>query len=108
VSGEVHGTAGPLPRLARLLLGRNELRRPCDRIEGAIVVALSAAFLTATVMAALLAGHLYQSQRAAVARLRSAVGQVTGDARKDCQHTQIAHPREAGIPTGSHGTTITG
>jgi hypothetical protein len=76
VSGEVHGTAGPLPRLARLLLGRNELRRPCDRIEGAIVVALSAAFLTTTVMAALLAGHLDQSQRA-VARLRRTVAVVS-------------------------------
>jgi hypothetical protein len=77
MSGEVHGTAGPLPRLARLLLGRNELRRPCDRIEGAILLALSAAFLTSTVVAALLAGHLYQSQRAAAARLRPTLAVVS-------------------------------
>jgi hypothetical protein len=77
MSGEVRRTDSPLPRLARLLLGRNELRRPCDRIEGAILAALSAAFLMATVVAALLAGHLYQSQRAAAARLRPAVAVVS-------------------------------
>lgn len=57
----------------RLFLGRNELRRPCDRIEGAILVALSAAFLTVIALAVLLAGHVYQSQRAAAARLRPTV-----------------------------------
>ena len=31
-------------RLARLLTGRNALRRPIDRIEGMVLVALSAAF----------------------------------------------------------------
>ncbi|MGH3153071.1 MAG: Rv1733c family protein [Streptosporangiaceae bacterium] len=67
---EVLRPPGLLSRLVRLLLRRNELRRRCDRIEGAILVALSAAFLTATVAAGLLAGHLYQSQRAVVARLR--------------------------------------
>ena|SRR5579862_4050822 len=73
MSGKVRRAAGPLPRIARLLLGRNELRRPCDRIEGAILVALSAAFLAVIVLAALLAGHVYQSQRAAAARLRPTV-----------------------------------
>jgi hypothetical protein len=63
----------PLRHLARLLLGRNKLRRPSDRIEGAILVALSAAFLTAAIVAAFLAGHVYQSQRAAAARLRPTV-----------------------------------
>lgn len=77
MSGEVRRTDGPLPRLARLLLGRNELRRPCERIEGAILVALSAAFLTATLVAALLAGHLYQSHHAAAARLRPMVAVVS-------------------------------
>ena len=55
--------------LARLLAGRNPLRRPYDRIEGAVLLALAVAFLAA--MAASLMGvHLYQSQRAADARLR--------------------------------------
>jgi hypothetical protein len=66
-------TTGSLqPRLTRLFLGRNELRRPCDRLESAILAALSAAFLTAIVVAALLAGHFYQSQGVAAARLRPA------------------------------------
>lgn len=60
-------------RLARLLLGRNTLRRPCDRIEGAIIVFLLAAFLTASVWAACFAGHLYRSMHAAAARIRPAV-----------------------------------
>jgi len=62
--------ARPLARLARLLLGRNELRRPSDRIEGCVVAVLLAAFLTATVMAGMLAVRTYQSQRAAASRLR--------------------------------------
>ena len=61
------------------MAGRNELRRPCDRIEAAILVSLSAAFLTATVMAALLAGHVYQSQYATAARLRPAVVAVVSN-----------------------------
>jgi hypothetical protein len=74
----VYRPAGPLSRLVRLLLRRNELRRRCDRIEGAILVALSVAFLLAAVVAALLAGHVYQSQSAAAARLRPAVAVVSG------------------------------
>ncbi len=77
MSREVSRTGGPLPRIARLFLGRNELLRSCDRLEGAILVALSAAFLTAAVATALLAGHLYQSQRAAAARLRPTVAVVS-------------------------------
>lgn len=62
-----------LRRLGRLLLSRNALRRPADRVEGAVVVALMAAFLAATVGAACFAGHLYQSERAAAARMRPTV-----------------------------------
>src|SRR6266702_878353 len=69
--GPARRTGRPLPRLRRLLFGRNELRRPSDRIERAIVVSLAAAFLTALVAAAFFAGHFYQSQRAA--RFRPAV-----------------------------------
>jgi hypothetical protein len=57
-------------RLARLLAGRNPLRRPYDRIEGAVLLALSAAFLAAMAGASLMGVHLYQSQRAADAGLR--------------------------------------
>jgi hypothetical protein len=41
--------------------------------DGAILAALAAAFLTVIVLAAVLAGHVYQSQRAAGARLRATV-----------------------------------
>ena len=58
----------------RLLVGRNALRRPVDRIEGALLVALSAAFLVAVAVASVLGTHTYQSQRAAAAGLRPAVG----------------------------------
>jgi hypothetical protein len=70
MKGKVRQVDGRLPRLARLIFGRNELRRPCDRVEGAILLAVSAAFLTAFALAALLAGHIYNSQSAAAARLR--------------------------------------
>jgi hypothetical protein len=72
MKGPVRRT-GRLARLGRLLIGRNKLRRPSDRIEGAVVLTLSAAFLTACVAAVCLAGHVYQSERAAAARLRPAV-----------------------------------
>jgi hypothetical protein len=58
-----------LLRLGRLLAGRNVLRRHCDRIEGAAVACLSAAFLVASITAASFAGHLYRSEHAAAARL---------------------------------------
>src|ERR1700722_14760876 len=73
IGGRARRAPGPVPRLARLFLGRDELRRPCDRVEGAILVALSASFLTVIVLAGVLAGHLYQSERAAAAGLRPAL-----------------------------------
>jgi len=57
----------------RWLAGRNALRRPVDRIEGAVLVALSAAFLVALAVASVLGARTYQSQRAASAGLRPAV-----------------------------------
>ena len=62
-----------MARLVRWLAGRNALRRPVDRIEGAVLVALSAALLVAVAVAAFLGTHTYQSQRAASASLRPAV-----------------------------------
>src|SRR5258708_24198481 len=63
----------PIPRLARLLLGRNTLRRPSDRIEGAILVMVTAVFCVAVVAASVLGTHIYRWQRADAARLRPAV-----------------------------------
>ncbi len=62
-----------MSRLVRWLAGRNALRRPVDRIEGAVLVALSAAFVVAVAAASVLGAHVYQSQRAASVGLRPAV-----------------------------------
>ena len=62
-----------MSRLVRWLAGRNALRRPVDRIEGAVLVAFSAAFLVAVAVGSILAAHTYQSQRAASVGLRPAV-----------------------------------
>lgn len=70
-------TGRPPGRLARRLLGRNELRRPADRIETAVIVSLVAAFLTAAVAAACFAGHLYQAEHTAAATLRPAVAALS-------------------------------
>ena len=66
-------------RLARLLTGRNALRRPVDRIEGGVLVALSAAFLAAVAFACVVGTHTYQSQRAATAGLRPAAAVLLQD-----------------------------
>jgi hypothetical protein len=66
-------------RLVRLLIGRNTLRRPVDRIEGVVLVALSAAFLAAVVFACIVAAHTYQSQRAATVGLRPAAAVLLQD-----------------------------
>jgi hypothetical protein len=75
--GSARRAGRPLRRLGRLLLGRNELRRPADRIEAAVIVCLVAAFLTAAVTATCFAGHLYQSEHTAAARLPPAVAVLT-------------------------------
>jgi len=66
-------------RLARLLTGRNALRRPVDRIEGVVLVALSAVFLAAVAFACVVGTHTYQSQRAATAGLRPAAAVLLQD-----------------------------
>jgi hypothetical protein len=65
--------ARPFLRVARLLLGRNELRRPSDRIEGALAVMLSAAFCAGVVASVVLGSHMYHWQREGAARLHPAV-----------------------------------
>jgi hypothetical protein len=73
INVEVLGANRRMSRLVRWLAGRNALRRPVDRIEGAVLVAFSAAFLMAIVVASILGAHTYLSQRAASAGLRPAV-----------------------------------
>jgi hypothetical protein len=70
---KARGATRLMPRLVRWLAGRNALRRPVDRIEGAVLVALSAAFLVAVAVASILGAHTYLSQRAASVGLRPAV-----------------------------------
>ena len=70
---KARGTTRRMFRLVRWLAGRNALRRPVDRIEGALLVTLSAAFLVAVAVASILSAHTYQSQRLASVGLRPAV-----------------------------------
>jgi len=89
MAGEARVATSPWRRLARLLIGPNKLRRPADRIEGAVVVLLLAAFLAAVAAAPIFGAAIYHSQRAATARLSPDVavlsqngpydGGVTGD-----------------------------
>lgn len=67
-------TRGPARtvRLARLLIGPNRLRRPCDRLEGLLIMLLAAAFLVAVAAAPTFGQRLYQSQRADMANLHAA------------------------------------
>jgi len=70
---KARGATRRTSRLVRWLARRNVLRRPVDRIEGAVLVVLSAALLVAVAVAAVLGTHEYQSQRAASASLQPAV-----------------------------------
>lgn len=79
MSGKARWAGRRLPRLARLLAGRNQLRRSYDRIEGAVLVAMCAAFLVAVAGASGLGVHLYHSQRAGAARLQPAAALLTQD-----------------------------
>jgi hypothetical protein len=72
-SGPVRGRPRRMSRLMRWLAGRNPLRRPVDRIEGTVLVVLTAAFFAGMVLASVVGVHTYQSQRAASAGLRPVV-----------------------------------
>jgi hypothetical protein len=70
--------AGGLPlRTARLFLLRNELRRPSERLEAAVLAGLLAAFVAAIVVAAFLAVRVFRSEQAAAAGLRPAVAVIS-------------------------------
>jgi len=76
---KARGATRRVSRLARLLTGRNPLRRPVDRIEGAVLVVLSAAFLAAIAFACIVGTHTYHTQRAAAAGLRPAAAVLLQD-----------------------------
>ena len=63
---------GRLSRLSRMLTVRNDLRRPVDRLEGAVLMALTAVSGVAVAAAAILGTHTYQAQRAAADGVRPA------------------------------------
>jgi hypothetical protein len=70
-------TPGHLRRVTRLVIGPSTLRRPSDRIEGAVVALLSAAFLAAMAYAAFLGWSLCKTEAATAARLHPTVAVLT-------------------------------
>jgi hypothetical protein len=60
-----------------MFVGRNELRRSTDRIEGAVVAVLLTAFAFAVVVAVFLAAHVYRSEQATAASLRPSVAVIS-------------------------------
>ncbi len=68
---------GRISRFRRMLAARNGLRRPVDRLEGAIVVALIAVFGVAVAVGAILGARTYHAQRAAADGLRPATAVLT-------------------------------
>jgi hypothetical protein len=79
MSGKARRLIRPIQRAARLLLGRNLLRRRHDRIESAAILVLTVAFLATMVWASFLGARLYQSQLAGAAQLRPATAILTQD-----------------------------
>jgi hypothetical protein len=118
VNVKVGGVTRRMSRLVRWLAGRNALRRPVDRIEGALLVALSAAFLVAMTVASILAAHTYQSQRAASAGLRPALavlihagppyGSVTRFGQAEARWRDPGGGEQAGVLTTVTTPGITG
>jgi hypothetical protein len=73
MSSEAQEAARPLRRLARLVVGRNELRRSSDRIEAMVIVVLGAALLAAVIAASCVGVHSYRTERAVAADLHPVV-----------------------------------
>ncbi len=73
---EVSRATHRMPRLARWLTQRNVLRRPVDRIEGAVLVMSYTAFGLLVGLACVFGTHTYQAQRLATAGLRPTVAQL--------------------------------
>ncbi len=112
MDAKARGATRRMSRLVRWLAGRNALRRPVDRIEGAILMMLSAALFVAVAVAAVLGAHTYQSQRAASAGLRPAAavliqaGPLYGPARVG-QAEASWRDREGGLRSGLLTTVST-
>jgi hypothetical protein len=102
------GTTRSRPSRARLIVGRNELRRPSDRIEGAVLVALSVVFLTVAVMAVFLTAHVYQAQRSFAADLRPAVAVLSGPGPVLYNQAELAAQAQARwrLPDGTERSGI--
>jgi hypothetical protein len=64
-------------RLARLAIGPNKLRRPCDRLEGFLILLLAAGFVACVALAPHFGERLYQAQQAHAAQLHPAVAVLT-------------------------------
>jgi hypothetical protein len=107
--GSARQAGRPLRRLGRLLFGRNELRRPAERAEGAVVVALAAAFIAAAVASVCFAWHLYQSERMAAAHMRPVVAILSQPGRVAAVSVSaVARWRLAnGTERSGIGTTVT-
>jgi len=88
MSGKTRAPARAM-RLARLLIGRNRLRRPSDRLEGLLVMLLAAAFLAAVTAAPFFGERLYQAQRAAAAHLHPATAVLTQNGPSDSYVTSV-------------------
>ena len=86
MSGKMQAPARSV-RLARLLIGRNRLRRPSDRLEGLLVMLLALAFLGAVAAAPFFGERLYQYQRAAAAHLHPATAMLTQSGPSDAYLT---------------------
>jgi hypothetical protein len=76
-------------RLARLVIGPNRLRRPCDRLEGLLVMLLAAAFLVAVAAAPVFCERRYQSQRANAAQLHPATAVLTQSGPSESYMTSV-------------------
>jgi len=93
VTGTAHRVGPRVSGLARLLAGRNPLRRSYDRIEGAVLVMLVAAFLIAVAGASVLGGHIYGTQQAKAARLHMTVATLTQPGPTIAGQLQPGHAR---------------
>ena len=99
MSGQASGLLRPIQRAARLLAGRNPLRRPHDRIEGATILVLTVAFLATMAWASFLGARLYQSQLAGAAQLRPATAILTqGGPRPEIRLVPVGRFWLAGPP----------
>jgi hypothetical protein len=109
VNVEVSRATRRMPRLVRWLTGRNTLRRPVDRIEGAVLVTLIAAFAVAVAMASVFGARTYRAERVATTSLRPAAAWLTqaGPAGVGLGHVGQAQARWSSPAGGEHTGVLT-